>query len=326
MITRWSSEGLSEQDQFAGWREAWHRLVYAMTPERDGGGPFRAAIETVRFGGLVIVKLSSEGHRIRRDPADIAAEPADSYALCCQQTDRIWFRQGEREFVAEPGDVVAADPNEPVATGTAGEIDLHLWRIPRAMLDPFLACPGFLPLTHLGGRTGIGAVLWRHLAAVAAEAALIDAIAQEAIALNLVRLVAVALGAAPKLREIGRDIVRSTKLDQALRYIDGHLPEPDLTPTRVAAALGISIRQLHLLFEPTATSFAQWVQRRRVEECRAMLVNPAAADRSIADIAFAWGFNDLSTFYRVFRRIFGAAPRDMRAAHPDGRETTQKNQ
>jgi len=73
----------------------------------------------------------------------------------------------------------------------------------------------------------------------------------------------------------------------------------------------MSVRQLHLLFEPTGTSFARYVLQRRLEECRAALVNPAG-ERSVTDIALAWGFNSLSTFHRAFRQAFGMTPTELR--------------
>jgi AraC-like DNA-binding protein len=95
-------------------------------------------------------------------------------------------------------------------------------------------------------------------------------------------------------------------------YIALHLPEPDLTPASVAAAMRISVRQLHLLFEPTGTSFAEHVLDRRLEECRAMLQGPSGRDRSVTEIAYAWGFNNLASFYRAFRRRFGVSPGNLR--------------
>jgi AraC-like DNA-binding protein len=45
------------------------------------------------------------------------------------------------------------------------------------------------------------------------------------------------------------------------------------------------------------------------------LANPIG-DRSVTDIALAWGFNSLATFYRTFREAFGATPNELRA-HAD---------
>jgi len=76
----------------------------------------------------------------------------------------------------------------------------------------------------------------------------------------------------------------------------------------------MSQRSLHLLFEPTGVSFARRVLQRRLQECHAMVASPAHAHRSVTDIAFAWGFKDLTTFYRAFRRQFDMAPGELRRA------------
>ncbi len=94
---------------------------------------------------------------------------------------------------------------------------------------------------------------------------------------------------------------------QAKRYIQHHLSDPQLSPAGVARALGISLRSLHLAFELSGSSVAQYILRRRLEECRATLMTDLG--RPVTDIVFAWGFNSLSGFYRAFQAAFGASPR-----------------
>jgi transcriptional regulator GlxA family with amidase domain len=52
------------------------------------------------------------------------------------------------------------------------------------------------------------------------------------------------------------------------------------------------------------------VQRRRLEECRAALI--ADATRAVIDIAFAWGFGSMPSFYRAFQGAFGLSPGEAR--------------
>ena len=85
---------------------------------------------------------------------------------------------------------------------------------------------------------------------------------------------------------------------------------PDLTPAAVAAELGISLRQLHVLFEPTGLSFARTLTAMRLQEARRLL--RAMPARAIEDIAFACGFESIATFYRVFRSLYGMTPGDAR--------------
>jgi AraC-like DNA-binding protein len=125
-------------------------------------------------------------------------------------------------------------------------------------------------------------------------------------------LVALACGASDEGQWNGRASLRAARLEAAKRHIGRHLAEPGLTPASTAAALGVSVRHLHLLFEPTGISFAQYVVRRRLLQCRAALASPTTTKRSVADIAFGWGFNSLATFYRAFEREFGMPPTALR--------------
>lgn len=103
-----------------------------------------------------------------------------------------------------------------------------------------------------------------------------------------------------------------TQHARAIRYIDAHLAEPALSPTTIAAGLGMSLRYLHLLFEDGA-SVGATILGRRLERCHAALRDDAD-HRSISEIAFAWGFNDAAHFSRTFRARFGVSPRELRAS------------
>ena len=72
----------------------------------------------------------------------------------------------------------------------------------------------------------------------------------------------------------------------------------------------MSVRQLHLLFEPTGTTFARYVLQRRLERARQFLVLQPA--RPILDIALACGIESSTVFYRGFRQAYGVTPTDYR--------------
>jgi AraC-like DNA-binding protein len=101
-------------------------------------------------------------------------------------------------------------------------------------------------------------------------------------------------------------------LARVLAHADAHLGDPELNPQSLAAAHGISVRSLHLLFEREGLKVAQWIRDRRLERCRDTLARPDWQGR-IIDLALEWGFNDPSHFSRVFRQRYGRAPRQARA-------------
>ena len=92
-----------------------------------------------------------------------------------------------------------------------------------------------------------------------------------------------------------------------------------LSPAQVAQKAGVSVRTLHRIFQASGETFWSWIRDRRLERCYAELTAPANSKRTITEVAFRWGFNELSTFDRNFRKRYGASPRQVRSkAHEEG--------
>ena len=94
--------------------------------------------------------------------------------------------------------------------------------------------------------------------------------------------------------------------------IENRLSDPTLDPSSAAAAAGISVRYANVLLSGQGTSLQQFIVSRRLDHCRRALEDPMQAQRTITDIAFAWGFSDQSHFNRRFKAEYGCAPRDYR--------------
>jgi AraC-like DNA-binding protein len=75
--------------------------------------------------------------------------------------------------------------------------------------------------------------------------------------------------------------------------------------------------QLPAIWEPYRDLTTIVNIQRRLVQCRSALTSPNGIARSVADIAFGWGFNSLATFYRAFEREFGLPPTALRPAHSD---------
>jgi acetamidase/formamidase len=59
-------------------------------------------------------------------------------------------------------------------------------------------------------------------------------------------------------------------------------------------------------------NFSGYLRQRRLERCRAELVDPLYDKMSISDICFRWGFNDPAHFSRAFREQYQMSPRAFR--------------
>src|SRR5690606_36685928 len=101
-------------------------------------------------------------------------------------------------------------------------------------------------------------------------------------------------------------------LAAARSYVAQNVHDPDLNATRLAAALGISLRHLTRLFAAQGQTPAYYIRTLRLQKALADLADPSQAHLSVADIAFKWGFVSQAHFSRVFRQEFGLSPKQSR--------------
>ena len=103
------------------------------------------------------------------------------------------------------------------------------------------------------------------------------------------------------------------QLEALLAFCRQNLSDPDLSPQQAADAAGISLRTLHSRFQETGRTFGHWVLEARLEGCSAALRDPHQRQQNISEVAYRWGFNDLSYFNKAFRAQFGMTPGDWRS-------------
>ncbi|PYI91749.1 MAG: hypothetical protein DME97_12715 [Verrucomicrobia bacterium] len=105
--------------------------------------------------------------------------------------------------------------------------------------------------------------------------------------------------------------VESVRIWKARNFIEEHSGE-ELSLGTVAKAANTSANYLSEKFkEATGMNFVKYVARARFEKAAALL---READLRVSEIAFATGFQSLSQFNRVFKKLAGKSPTEYRAA------------
>jgi len=113
-----------------------------------------------------------------------------------------------------------------------------------------------------------------------------------------------------------RDRAEPVEIWKARNFIHEHSDE-DLSLTKVAKSVHISPNYLSERFkEVTGVNFVDYIARYRIEKSRTLLQD---LNLRISEIAFAVGFQSLSQFNRVFRRLAGKSPTAYRAAKANRR-------
>jgi AraC-like DNA-binding protein len=126
-------------------------------------------------------------------------------------------------------------------------------------------------------------------------------------------LIAMALGATRDAAAVanGRGM-RAARLKAVKADIAANLTAGDLSVIAVALRQRVTPRYIHMLFDSEGTTFSQLVLAERLARAHRLLLDTRHPQQSIAAIAYASGFGDLSYFNHAFRRRYGATPSEVR--------------
>jgi AraC-like DNA-binding protein len=109
-------------------------------------------------------------------------------------------------------------------------------------------------------------------------------------------------------------------VQKAREYIEKHKMEP-LSLSAVAQAAGASVFHFCKVFrKSTGLKFTDYVARVRLEDARTQLLNP---NRRISEVAYDVGFQSLTQFNRMFKRVFGQSPTEFRAHLSNGKRRSK---
>jgi AraC-like DNA-binding protein len=313
---RWSTDDVSHKDGFDYWRDSICAAFDPMSPELDAAArtTFRGTILARQFGDAALMQISASGHQTGRSLGDIASGSHD-YVYLYRQRASAWFGFDNREgIVSQRGSLIFGDSDRPFRTGaSAGENFDHLvLKIPRRLFEPMLQNARDIRTTEVSAESGIGALLSSYFDAFVREAPHLAASDGEAALQALASLTACAYGPLSAEHD-PRLALRAARLQRAKVAIEAFLKQPNLSAHLLSQHLGLSKRALHRLFEGSGTSLSRYVSQRRVARARAVLADPANAHRAIFDIALDCGFDNLSTFYRLFGQAYSATPAEWRA-------------
>jgi AraC-like DNA-binding protein len=282
-------------------------VAFEPMPELEGGINF--AIR--KLPGLGILSGTVEGIRHHHTRED--GDNDFSFHLNLSGLSTVAGRG--REILLRGGDAMLLSYTESRTITRPGPVHHRVLRLPRASLAPLVRHIDDAVLRAIPRGTGVLAPLSHYSGALLDDPALAVPETRQLIATQLCDLIAVTLGATRDGAAIaeGRGI-RVARLRAIKSDIEARLTHADLSVSAVAKRQRISESYIRKLFESEDTSFSEFVLGRRLVRAHRILIDRRHGDRSIAWIAFACGFGDLSYFNRTFKRLFGLTPSDTRSA------------
>jgi AraC-like DNA-binding protein len=303
-------QAVPHQSPFGNWADNLAAALVRMEPRKISDDPFEGMISRVDAAPIQISLVKATKHTVLRLHSHIVGD-TDNLCLINLQLEGLGCttQRGQKQ-VSAPGDLAVADATEPYEIANRRDFKLFCFAVPRSLLPS-----GFFGRPRLNlSRTDIGRALSRTLAGYA-ELRLNSppgAGVPAPIGAQVVDLISHAPGllAEAPAERAHAPVLLSLMLD----YIDRHSDNPDLGAATLAAKFNCSPRYVHRLFAGTGRSVGQHVNEKRILVCTRNLLDCTGRRRSIAEIAFAAGFRDVSHFNRLFKRSNDATPREFRRA------------
>jgi AraC family transcriptional activator of tynA and feaB len=304
----WLSKRLSPDAPFGTWADDLASAFVPLEPRKVTDVPFEGAIIR-KEAGPVRVSLTATSHRVLRLRSHIARCSEELIFILLQLSGSARYTQREHQQICGPGDLAVVDTTQPFEIINAHNFQLFCFAVQKNHLPSALLDRPTLRFST----TDIGRAFSRTLAGYA-ELSLSAQRSPQMRTLSGGHVVDL-ISLAPSLLNPERPeaIAVPVLLSMMLDYIDANFYDPELSAASLASKFRCSVRYVHSLFSSTGRSVGEHISEKRLSFCSRSLLK-GRGPKTIAEIAYSAGFQDISYFNRLFKRNFGMTPREFRHA------------
>lgn len=259
------------------------------------------------IGEIFLRRISSGAVRAHRGSAEIKHDHGAYFCLSFITAGYEVLNDGVKQITLESGDIVTWHSTRAFTFASAKPVKKLSIYVPESSMEKILVRPASYAGLCLKQNSGITTLLTSYLAGLCGDFSFENERTEtdvEDVTLNLIG----AAIAAPRSEASAPP--RKALWERVTTFIDRNLEDPELKPPYIANALGMSLRNLHLLFAEQGHTVAGWIRSRRLECCRAELAR-TRGNRTVMEVAFRWGFNDSAHFSRTFKACYGLSPRSF---------------
>ncbi|MQA34425.1 helix-turn-helix domain-containing protein [Modestobacter roseus] len=278
------------------------------------GASFQGQVRSARADGLLVASLTTGANSVSRTGRLLSSTDPEFVKLTWPRHGVVRLTQDGRECEIRAGSLVVYETIRPYQLHTVSpRWEAVVVAVPRDRLEPHLRQLSertAVPVPATSGPARALALMVDELARCD-DAGLGDSAAAIHLGDALVSMLLAVYNGLPQIAGAGR----INLADRVRAHALAHLGDPGLSVDSIAAALGVSVRQVHKMCAQEGFSAAAWIRRRRLERIRRDLLDPALAGRTTPAIAARWGILDTTHLARQFRAAFGESPAELRRQH-----------
>jgi AraC-like DNA-binding protein len=272
---------------------------------------FQAELQAGAIAEMALVRFENSPMSVSRTERHVAHASAEHLFVCRQLEGRVCLEQYGREVLLMPGEMTLIDSRRPYSGKFFDGSRLLVLKVPRHLLENRIGQTGLLTARALKPVDAEIHLTSQLISMLPDYAGQLGSPADEIFKDKILDLIALCIGKAAAKRP-RLSSARSFVAIKVRSAIVARLADPDLDASSVARATGVSVRYANAVLADEGTSIRGLIQSMRLERCRKALEDPLQTGRNVSEIAYSWGFSDMTHFGRKFRATYGLLPTECR--------------
>ena len=299
---------LDRRDRADSWREFISSQIHRVSVDDLSESDFAAEILARSYRNASCASFWSKAHQVRSARETLGDTGLAGYLISYQLEGESHITQGDERFVLRPGEIAIIDGRRDMSVRFPGTVRRMVAKLPATTVERMMPALARRHSWHLKPAGTFASMLLALLTELASQETDLDDGEASLVADNIGNLLALCAG-----RSTLADLdARTLQRDAILKHIRSHAADAGLTLDAVSAHLHLSRRLAQQLLKEAGTTYTDLLNDERLQRARASLM--ASPHGAVTDIAYACGFGDISHFNHVFKKKFGASPRQLRLA------------
>lgn len=307
-----SSDGIHPRDRF----DCWMSFIRSNFISNDAvpacRDNFWAELCATSIGAAKLTLVKTSATKISHTKRHSGQPSDDQLFVFMPVAGAKLVRQSGRQSLLKPGHLALIDPRLPHEGDYSDASEILTLIVNRRALESRLGSIHDLTARPITSQTAEGHLASAYLAMLAAQASHLGPPAEGLVEAHLLDLVALALGRMTEGQTSISSSPRSLVRMRVHAAVEAQISDPGLDPESVAAAAGVSMRYANVVLSDENTSLGRLIQTRRLARCREALECRSHLHRTISDIAYGWGFSDMTHFGRRFKAEYDMLPSECR--------------
>jgi AraC-like DNA-binding protein len=321
-VRSWQIEGFekSRVGQLSAIRQALASVFDVAVPSQFAGD-FKGDFAAHCGGHYVLSDLALSQCGLVRNPETLARSKFDFVGVSLVERGVVTGCATDDLIVAQRGDVYFLDLAQTSRLEMSADDNvtrsISLWISKTAILEAF-ALDNMLHGLVIKHSSPAGALIGASLGSFAKNVPNMAISEMNSLGDGLVALIAKVSEPALRNREATTVSPSLASFVTVRRYIDRNLASAALDVSSIAKNFGLSRASVYRLFEPVG-GIASYIRKARLKRAYREITAAEFADQRIGQIAFRFGFSNVSTFNRLFLTTYGVSPSKARkrSRHPD---------